>query len=227
MAAAPGRLRQDQRRSRHDSAQRSRRAARLQRGAQREAARLNRCACPPSSWPRRRSRPRVCSAPSSRDSPNALARIEYAPVAQVGAGYRLADISEPKLRARGGFGFLVPRSEGLRSLGTVFNSFLFPGRAPEREMASFTTFLGGATDTAIRACSDRRNCRASLTPRSRACWASAQRPSCSTWRAGIARCRNTTSATARSCDRSQSCARHSRSVSRGKLSGRAVAGCLR
>jgi oxygen-dependent protoporphyrinogen oxidase len=83
----------------------------------------------------------------------ALGRIEYAPVAQVATGYRLADISEPKLRTRGGFGFVVPRSEGLRSLGTVFNSFLFPGRAPE-QMAGFTTFLGGATDTAIRACSD-------------------------------------------------------------------------
>src|SRR5262249_45441485 len=34
------------------------------------------------------------------------------------------------------------------SLGTVFQSFLFPGRAPE-SMASFTTFLGGATDRAI------------------------------------------------------------------------------
>jgi oxygen-dependent protoporphyrinogen oxidase len=48
---------------------------------------------------------------------------------------------------------LVPRGEGLRSLGTVFNSFLFPGRAPE-SMASFTTFLGGATDTAICSCRD-------------------------------------------------------------------------
>jgi oxygen-dependent protoporphyrinogen oxidase len=85
-----------------------------------------------------------------------LGRIEYAPIAQIGTGYRLADISETKLHTRGGFGFLVPRSEGLRSLGTVFNSFLFSGRAPEapEKMASFTTFLGGATDTAIRTCTD-------------------------------------------------------------------------
>jgi oxygen-dependent protoporphyrinogen oxidase len=85
-----------------------------------------------------------------------LERLEYVPVAQVSAGYRLADITEPKLRDKGGFGFLVPRSEGLRSLGTVWNSFLFPGRAPDlpKKMASFTTFLGGATDTAIRNCSD-------------------------------------------------------------------------
>ena len=85
-----------------------------------------------------------------------LGRVEYAPVSQVSAGYRLADISEPRLRSKGGFGFLVPRGEGLRSLGTVWNSFLFPGRAPgsPEKMASFTTFLGGATDTAVRNCSD-------------------------------------------------------------------------
>jgi oxygen-dependent protoporphyrinogen oxidase len=83
----------------------------------------------------------------------ALGRIEYAPVAEVGAGYRLEDLSEPKAQNQNGFGFLVPRGEGLRSLGTVWNSFLFPGRAPEK-CASFTTFLGGATDPAIRLCSD-------------------------------------------------------------------------
>jgi len=83
-----------------------------------------------------------------------LGRVEYAPVAQVSAGYRLAEIAEPKLRQRGGFGFLIPRSEGLRSLGTVWNSFLFSGRAPDspEKMASFTSFLGGATDSEIRNC---------------------------------------------------------------------------
>jgi oxygen-dependent protoporphyrinogen oxidase len=44
-----------------------------------------------------------------------------------------------------GFGFLVPRSEGLRVLGTVFNSALFSGRAPDG-MVCFTSFAGGATD---------------------------------------------------------------------------------
>ncbi len=85
-----------------------------------------------------------------------LGRLEYASVAQASAGYRLAEIAEPKLRQRGGFGFLIPRGEGLRSLGTVWNSFLFPGRAPDfpEPMASFTSFLGGATDPAIRSCSD-------------------------------------------------------------------------
>ena len=75
-----------------------------------------------------------------------LGQIEYAGVAQVSAGYGLEQIeywnAEKGLE---GFGFLVPRSEGLRSLGTVWNSSLFPERAP-RGMASFTSFLGGMTD---------------------------------------------------------------------------------
>jgi oxygen-dependent protoporphyrinogen oxidase len=83
---------------------------------------------------------------------DALCEIEYAGVAQVSTGYRQSDVhirldNEP-LR---GFGFLVPRAEGLRILGTVFNSYLFPGRAPEapQPMVLFTTFLGGATDPGI------------------------------------------------------------------------------
>lgn len=85
-----------------------------------------------------------------------LARVEYAPVAQVSAGYRRAEISEAKLRHTGGFGFLVPRSEGLRLLGTVWNSCLFSGRAPDgpEKMVSLTSFLGGATDPEIRSRSE-------------------------------------------------------------------------
>jgi oxygen-dependent protoporphyrinogen oxidase len=44
-----------------------------------------------------------------------------------------------------GFGFLVPRSSNLRVLGTVWNSSLFPGRAPDGQ-ALLTSFVGGATD---------------------------------------------------------------------------------
>src|ERR1039457_4213081 len=42
-----------------------------------------------------------------------------------------------------GFGFLVPRAEGLRVLGCVWNSSLFPGRAPEGHVL-LTSFAGGA-----------------------------------------------------------------------------------
>jgi oxygen-dependent protoporphyrinogen oxidase len=76
--------------------------------------------------------------------PSTFARIEYAPVAVVSAGYRREQIQQPV----NGFGFLVPRTEGLRVLGTVFNSSLFPGRAPEG-MECFTSFAGGATDPGL------------------------------------------------------------------------------
>ncbi len=70
-----------------------------------------------------------------------FSRIEYAPVAVVSACYRREQMQQPP----DGFGFLVPRDEKLRVLGTVFNSALFAGRAPEG-MVCFTSFAGGATD---------------------------------------------------------------------------------
>jgi len=70
-----------------------------------------------------------------------LAPIEYAPVAIVSLGYRRDDVAH-RLQ---GFGFLVPRSAGLRVLGTVWNSSLFPKRAPKGYVL-LTSFVGGATD---------------------------------------------------------------------------------
>jgi protoporphyrinogen/coproporphyrinogen III oxidase len=70
-----------------------------------------------------------------------LTTVEYAAVAVVSLGYAKKDVGH----SLEGFGFLVPRSSGLRILGTVWNSSLFPGRAPEGS-ALLTTFVGGATD---------------------------------------------------------------------------------
>ena len=70
-----------------------------------------------------------------------FSRIEYAPVNVLFAGYRREQFQRPP----DGFGFLVPRTEGLRVLGTVFNSSLFAGRAPDG-MVALTSFSGGATD---------------------------------------------------------------------------------
>jgi len=72
-----------------------------------------------------------------------LSGIEYAPVAVVSLGYRRQDVGH----SLDGFGFLVPRSSGLRTLGTVWNSSLFPGRAPAGHVL-LTSFVGGATDPA-------------------------------------------------------------------------------
>ena len=78
-----------------------------------------------------------------------LGRIEYAGVAQVSAGYGLEQINYWNAeKGLEGFGFLVPRTERLRLLGTVWNSSLFAGRATEG-MVSFTSFLGGTTDSEI------------------------------------------------------------------------------
>src|ERR1700747_2484865 len=73
-----------------------------------------------------------------------LSGVAYAPVAVVACGYYDRQIAE-KLD---GFGYLVPRSEKVRTLGTGWNSALFAGRAPTGSVA-ITSFIGGATDPKI------------------------------------------------------------------------------
>jgi protoporphyrinogen/coproporphyrinogen III oxidase len=70
-----------------------------------------------------------------------LGEIEYTPLAVVSLGYQKQDVGH----SLDGFGFLIPRSEGLRTLGTVWNSSLFPNRAPQGSVL-LTGFIGGATD---------------------------------------------------------------------------------
>jgi protoporphyrinogen/coproporphyrinogen III oxidase len=72
-----------------------------------------------------------------------LSSIEYAAVAVVSLGYRKQDVAH----SLNGFGFLVPRSAGLRVLGSVWNSSLFPGRVPDSHVL-LTCFVGGTTDPA-------------------------------------------------------------------------------
>jgi protoporphyrinogen/coproporphyrinogen III oxidase len=75
---------------------------------------------------------------------SALSSIEYASLAVVSLGYPKSAISH----SLDGFGFLIPRSSGLRTLGSVWNSSLFPGRSPDSH-ALFTSFIGGATDPQV------------------------------------------------------------------------------
>ncbi len=65
--------------------------------------------------------------------------IVYPPVAVVFFGY---DSNPARIRFDG-FGFLIPKKENRRILGTIWNSAIFPGRAPAGGVA-LTTFVGGS-----------------------------------------------------------------------------------
>ena len=73
-----------------------------------------------------------------------LSAVDYAPVLVAAAAF---DRSQFDAVPRG-FGFLVPRAEGLRVLGALFSSGIFPGRAPEGKVL-LTAFLGGALDREV------------------------------------------------------------------------------
>lgn len=66
-----------------------------------------------------------------------LQAIEYAPVCTVGAAYDRAQVAHPL----DGFGFMVPRREGLETICTFWNSSMLPGRAPEGKV-TITSFAG-------------------------------------------------------------------------------------
>ena len=67
-----------------------------------------------------------------------LGQVEYAPVVVATTSVQMDSLQRPLQ----GFGFLVPQSERLAILGTIFNSLLFTGRAPEGRLL-LTSFLGG------------------------------------------------------------------------------------
>ncbi|MEP7272934.1 MAG: protoporphyrinogen oxidase [Acidobacteriota bacterium] len=70
-----------------------------------------------------------------------LGEIAYNSLACVPVAYRRDQIGH----ALDGFGFLAPPKAGLRILGSIWNSSLFPGRAPS-DFVVMTTFIGGAND---------------------------------------------------------------------------------
>jgi len=65
-----------------------------------------------------------------------LRSIEYAPMHGVAAAYDRQQVRHPL----DGFGFMVPRKEGLRTICTFWNSSLFPQRAPEGKVL-LTSFV--------------------------------------------------------------------------------------
>jgi oxygen-dependent protoporphyrinogen oxidase len=73
-----------------------------------------------------------------------LAGIEYPPLAVVCLAYRADRLPAPP----DGFGFLVPGSEGRNLLGTIFDSNVFPGRAPDGHVL-MRSMVGGSRAPAL------------------------------------------------------------------------------
>ena len=78
-----------------------------------------------------------------------IAAIPTAPLAVVALAYDAAALGG----APTGFGFLAPRGEGCRILGCLWDSSLFPGRAPAGKIL-LRAMVGGAQDPAAIALSD-------------------------------------------------------------------------
>jgi oxygen-dependent protoporphyrinogen oxidase len=80
-----------------------------------------------------------------------LGSVWYAPIVVAAMSVPDTEFQVPLT----GFGFLVPRTEGVQVLGTLFNSSLFPGRSPDGQ-ALLTSFIGGALLREVVAWSDDR-----------------------------------------------------------------------
>ena len=93
----------------------------------------------------------VVAIPSAKAAPLLLSvdsalgditrQMPVAGLATIALGYEANAIGG----APDGFGFLVPRSEGLRILGCLYDSSIFPGRAPADQVL-LRVMLGGAHD---------------------------------------------------------------------------------
>lgn len=73
-----------------------------------------------------------------------LAAIRYPAVSSLSLGFRRADVAHPL----DGFGMLVPSAERRHTLGVLFSSTLFEGRAPDGHVL-LTCFTGGTRHPAL------------------------------------------------------------------------------
>lgn len=78
-----------------------------------------------------------------------LNRLPYNPVSVVGLGFDRSQVAHPL----DGFGFLVPRSENRRILGTLFSSTLWPHAAPAGKVL-LRTMVGGGRQPELAGLSD-------------------------------------------------------------------------
>lgn len=101
----------------------------------------------------------ICAAPTYAAAPmvdeldpelaDLLDEIPYASIAVVSLGFKREVVGCDL----DGFGFLIPRREDIRILGSIWTSSIFTGRAPDG-MVLMRTMIGGATDPDAAALSD-------------------------------------------------------------------------
>ena len=87
--------------------------------------------------------------PYDAGAADALAAIACPPVSIVGLGYRRADAA----RLPNGFGVLIARGEGLRALGNLWESHLYPARSPDGTVL-VRALYGGQVDPEAGALTD-------------------------------------------------------------------------
>lgn len=75
---------------------------------------------------------------------NPLSELPYAPLSVVALGFSRDQVIHPL----DGFGMLIPGVEQFQTLGTLFSSSLFAGRAPEG-YTLLTSFIGGARNPEV------------------------------------------------------------------------------
>ncbi|XP_066345325.1 protoporphyrinogen oxidase, mitochondrial-like [Miscanthus floridulus] len=72
-----------------------------------------------------------------------LPKVDYLPLSLMVTAFKKEDVKKPLE----GFGILIPYKEqqkhGLKTLGTLFSSMMFPDRAPDDQYL-YTTFVGGS-----------------------------------------------------------------------------------
>jgi oxygen-dependent protoporphyrinogen oxidase len=78
------------------------------------------------------------------DTAQAIREIPFAPVDVVCHGFAPEDLNHDLK----GFGVLIPRAEGVRSLGSLWCDSIFPGQAPEGRHL-LRTLIGGAHDPSV------------------------------------------------------------------------------